>query len=240
MASPQAPVLIVEHGADAGLGWFGEWLPQAGVEPVIVRPYAGEMVPGTADYAGLVVLGGEPGARDDDRAPWLPATRELLRRAVDDRVPALGICLGAQLLAVACGGDVERAGSGPEVGACRVKLEPAAAADPLLGGLPETSYAVQWHHDAVTRLPAGAELLARGETYPHQAFRVGELAWGVQFHPEATPAAVASWADHDAARLRAHDIDPAAVVQAVGSQAGELAAVWRGLAVRFAGLCRRS
>ena len=62
-----------------------------------------------------------------------------------------------------------------------------------LGTLP----VVQWHYDTVTRLPDGAVLMASSDRYAVQAFRLGDSAWGVQFHPEVTLAQIESWIDED-------------------------------------------
>jgi GMP synthase-like glutamine amidotransferase len=180
------------------------------------------------------VLGGAMGAYDDAAAPWLPQTRDLLASAVADGVPTLGVCLGAQLLAVACGGTVARGAAGPELGPTPLRLTPAAADDPLFAGLPATVEAVQWHWDAVTEPPAGAVVLVEGATYPVQAFRLGRCAWGVQFHPEATVPGVAHWAQTGAARVRAAGLDPLALVAAASEREPVYAATWRTVAHRFA------
>ncbi len=101
-ASPR--ILVVENEPAAGIGNFGDWLQEAGLVLDICRPHARSPVPAATGADGLIVLGGPMGAHDDDRAPWLPATRGLLRRAAEARTPTLGICLGAQLLALGCGG----------------------------------------------------------------------------------------------------------------------------------------
>src|SRR5690242_19161159 len=131
------------------------------------------------------------GCMDDYRAEWLPAVRQLLRTAVDDGVPTMGICLGAQLLAAATGGYVERGAAGPELGLGSVEV---TTGDELL--VPGTMPVVQWHFDAITALPPDAVQLATSDKYI-QAFRVGEVAWGLQFHVEATAAMVQEWAGND-------------------------------------------
>ena len=80
------------------------------------HPYLGNRVPPSVEGDALIVLGGPMDAYDDEVAPWLPSVRELLLSAIDDGVPTIGICLGAQLLAVAAGGKVERGAAGPEIG----------------------------------------------------------------------------------------------------------------------------
>jgi len=187
-----ARVLIVQHTAHEGLGWLQEWLPGVGVDVHPIHPYLGHRVPPQVEGDALIVLGGPMGAYDDAEAPWLPATRALLSTAVDDGVPTIGICLGAQLLAVAAGGEVQKGSAGPELGLGQVEV---TVGDELLsaGSMP----VVQWHYDAVTRMPDGAELLASSDAYRVQAFRVGDVAWGLQFHVEATEAMVREWAESD-------------------------------------------
>lgn len=157
-------IIVIEHEADAGLGFLAGWLAEAGAACEIVRPYLGEAVPERAADA-LIVLGGEAAAWEDEQYPWLPATRDLIRGCVEAGVPTLGICLGAQLMTLACGGAVERGEHGLEVGATEVVPLPAAGADPLFAGL-TPSPAVQYHRDAITRLPAGAVPLATGTPTP--------------------------------------------------------------------------
>ena len=187
-----ARALVVQHTAHEGLGNLLEWLPAAGLDVHPIHPYLGHRVPPSVEGDALIVLGGPMGAYDDAEAPWLPATRALLSTAIDDGVPTLGICLGAQLLAVAAGGEVQKGGAGPELGLGSVDVP---FGDELLsaGSMP----VVQWHYDAVTRMPAGAQLLASSEAYQVQAFRVGDVAWGLQFHVEATEQMVREWAQAD-------------------------------------------
>src|SRR6516225_1071278 len=107
-----ARVHVVQHSAGEGLGRLADWLPAIGVDVHPTHPYLGNRVPPSVEGDALIVLGGPMGAYDDDDAPWLPAVRGLLASAVDDGVPTIGICLGAQLLAVAAGGAVEKGAAG--------------------------------------------------------------------------------------------------------------------------------
>ncbi|WP_279339249.1 type 1 glutamine amidotransferase [Sphaerisporangium perillae] len=234
-------VLIVEHEAEAGLGFLAGWLAGGGVTCEVVRPYLGEEVPVLDDGppasgfpAGLIVLGGAASAWDDEGYPWLPATRELIRRAVDASLPTLGICLGAQLMTLACGGEVKPGTAGLEVGLGAVSLLPAAADDPLFARLPPAVRAVQYHQDAMTALPPGAVPLATATAYPAQAYRLGGRAWAVQFHPEATPEIFRSWTAPNAGELAAAGFDVERLDAAVTAADDELAGTWRPFAEAFA------
>ncbi|MFJ2029170.1 type 1 glutamine amidotransferase [Streptosporangium sp. NPDC087985] len=229
-------VTVVEHEATAGPGFLAGWLDTAGIGCEVVRPYLGEAVPERAED-GLIVLGGEAAAWEDERYPWLPATRDLIRSSVEGGVPTLGICLGAQLMTLACGGAVERGEHGLEVGALEIVPLPEADADPLFAGL-GPALAVQYHGDAMTRLPEGAVRLATGDPYPNQAYRLGERAWAVQFHPETTPEIFTEWISGSADHLTGLGYS----VEDLGTQVKEaeqrLIDTWRPLAERFAAVVR--
>jgi GMP synthase-like glutamine amidotransferase len=229
--------LVVEHIVEEGAGAFAEWLPAAGLDLDTHRVHVDGPPPATLPdgYDALVVMGGSMGVPDADTThPWLHGELALIREAVGRGVPVLGVCLGAQLLAAACGGTVRRGRLGPELGVCRVHLTTAAENDPLLAGLPAITNVVQWHWDEIFALPPGAVHLAASPTYPHQGFRVGETAWGVQFHPEATPSMVRRWADQDARAVAEAGDDPDALAQAAVDGWADQERVFAPLAGRFA------
>ncbi|MFT4166554.1 MAG: type 1 glutamine amidotransferase [Microlunatus sp.] len=198
MTRPTAPsILVIEHTPVDPPGRVGAWLREEGYELEVVRPYAGDPQPTElSSYAGLLVLGGDVGAYDDEIAPWLPATKALLAQAVTDQIPTLAICLGHQLLAVASGGRVAKSPAGQQGGTPTVGLQPAAATDPLFGGVSPDAVAVHWNNDLVVELPPGAVELARS-TAGVQAMRLGDRVWGVQFHPEVDAETVRVWAAAD-------------------------------------------
>jgi GMP synthase-like glutamine amidotransferase len=218
-----ARVHVVQHTAGEGLGRLTEWLPAAGVDVHPTHPYLGNRVPPSVEGDALIVLGGPMNANDDEGYPWLPSVRTLMRSAVEDGVPTIGICLGAQLLAVAMGGEVTRGEPGPEIGLFEVNVE---VGDELLTAGPMPT--IQWHYDAVTRLPEHSTVLASSAMYPVQAFRVGELAWGLQFHVEATADIVRTWAAEEG--MGPEIAEPIAFADA------EIAAVGQRIARRFAAI----
>ena len=230
-SSPGPVLTVVQHEDGVPLDRFADWLAPATVR--MVRPYRGDGVP--TDPAevgdGLVVLGGTMHAYADDAAPWLPPTRALLAAVAGSGVPALGICLGAQLLAVATGGRVEvGAAAGRESGVVAVRWREAAADDALLAGLVAGPAAgtrfPTMHGDAVVELPVDAVPLAASDLHPHQAFRVGS-AWGVQFHPETSAATFRRWADGEP------DVDTTDVVGQYARHADEVTRTGRELARAF-------
>jgi len=157
---------------------------------------------------------------------------------VRGQTPTLGVCLGAQLLAVAHAGTVEPAVAGPEIGAHLVAKRDAAERDPLFGPLPMLPDVIQWHHDEVLELPAGAVLLAASTDYPLQAFRVGAGAWGLQFHIECDTAMVADWAASNESLLAELGTGAGEVVARADAVMADLAEVWQPFAERFAGVAR--
>ncbi len=235
-----ARALVVTHSPTEGPGTLAEWLPAAGLELVLVNPWDGEDLPADLDgFDALVVMGGPQQAYDDGSAPWLPATKALLRTAVADRVPTLGICLGGQLLARALGGQVRAGVDGPELGGHLVAKKDVAAQDPVFGGVPFTPDVIQWHYDEIAALPVEAVLLASSPLYPHQAFRVGECAWGLQFHIETTPDMVRSWAAKDGGRAAQWGLDvDRALASALGAH-DDVEAVWAPAMTRYADVVRR-
>ncbi|MFF0153049.1 type 1 glutamine amidotransferase [Micromonospora sp. NPDC005203] len=235
-----ATALVIENDPTDDARRLGEWLTEAGLELRVVRPHAGDELPADLEgYAALVVLGGDqqayPLPDGSPGAPWFPAVEGLLRKAVRYRVPTLAVCLGAQLLATAHAGLVERSPSGPEIGPGVVGRRDAAENDPLFRYVPLIPDVLQWHADEISELPRGATLLAASTRYPHQAFRLGDRAWGLQFHIECDAAMIADWAT-DSTQLTELGYDPELVVAACASVLPDVEEVWQPFAARFAAL----
>lgn len=195
----QQPVelLVIQPDEQAPLGRFTTWLADQGARITVLRPYAGDPIPAQVAADGLIVLGGTMNFDSDEQFPWLADIHALYRQAAAARIPVLGICLGAQLLAATFGGTIAvNSSRGPEIGVVEVTQTDQAAHDPIMQDLPETLYATAFHYDGISALPDGAVLLGRGKQYPNQMFRYG-TAVGVQFHPEATPQLFRNWCADD-------------------------------------------
>lgn len=171
-------------------GLQGQGLPVRTVDP---RTAAKDEWPAQAQIAGVVVTGSS--AMVTDRADWSERTAAWLALQVRQQVPVLGICYGHQLLAHALGGIVGPHPQGIEIGTEAVQCTEAAAGDALFGTVPAEFQAQVVHEQSVLRLPPGATVLARNAHDPHQAFRVGGHAWGVQFHPEFSRAVMQDYLD---------------------------------------------
>jgi GMP synthase-like glutamine amidotransferase len=182
--------LAVQHVAPESLYAIGDALVSAGVELDTRQVFAGDAVPDDVrGFDGLVVMGGPMSAASDEDFPSRRAELSLIASAVRAGIPTLGVCLGAQLVAAACGAAVYRGEKGPEIGWSPVTLSNGCGDDALFSGLPDTLNVLQWHGDTFD-LPVGARLLMSNGVYPNQAFRIGEAAWGLQFHLEVSEAAV--------------------------------------------------
>jgi GMP synthase (glutamine-hydrolysing) len=206
-------MLIVKTGTagtaiDTGDGDFEDWIARGlGRQVEVRRVDEGEELPDTGETGGVVVTGSA--AMVSDREPWAERTAAWLQNAVEAGVPVLGICFGHQLLAHALGGRVGPNPGGREIGTVEVALTAAAAADPLLGGLPNRIEVHTTHLESVLELPPGAELLASSKLDPHQAFRVpGRPVWGLQFHPEFSAPVIRAYLEAKRDALLAEGADP--------------------------------
>jgi GMP synthase (glutamine-hydrolysing) len=162
--------------------WIREGTGYASDELSVRSVYRGEAPLDPSEVSGVIVTGSS--ALVSEREPWSEQSSRWLSRAVAEEVPVLGICYGHQLLAHGCGGRVERNPLGREIGTVTVELEGPAADDPLFEGLPRELGVQVSHVESVLELPPGARRLGSSAGDPNQVFALGEVAWGVQFHPE--------------------------------------------------------
>jgi GMP synthase (glutamine-hydrolysing) len=211
------PLLIVKTGAAppeivAERGDFEDWIsrrldaPSLPIEVLDVEH--GAALPATGSIAAVVVTGSS--AMVSERAPWSEAAAAWLADVARAGTPVLGICYGHQLLAHGLGGEVGRNPNGREIGTVTVDVE--VPDDALLGQLPSRLTVQETHRESVLRLPPGARRLAGNRADPHQAFRFGDRAWGVQFHPEFDAAVSRGYLTRRRAELLAEGLDPDALL----------------------------
>jgi GMP synthase (glutamine-hydrolysing) len=233
------PVVALRHVPHEGLGMLDEILRERGLVYQILD------LPGDAPHtfrpdqlAGLVVLGGPMNVDEVDRYPYLADEVQWIGQTVAARVPVLGICLGAQLLAKALGAIVY-ANAVKEIGWYELQLAAAAAEDALFSGCAAMQQVFQWHGDTFD-LPAGATLLGASNLCRHQAFRFGDSAYGLQFHIEVDEPMIAEWLDQpeNCGELAGLDyIDPAAILAATPARLPAMAELGRTVLGRWADLC---
>jgi len=185
-------ILIVKHVGNEGPGLVGTYFESQGWPMELVDFSNGDMLPGSLEgIAAVVALGGTMSVYEEERCPFLKKEDDFITRLIVEDIPFLGICLGAQLLAKACQAGVFKANA-EEIGWHTVNVTDEGKQDTLFYGLPRSLRVFQWHSDTF-EVPEGGSLLVRGKTCKNQAFRVGNCAYGLQFHIEATPDMVNEW-----------------------------------------------
>jgi GMP synthase-like glutamine amidotransferase len=212
-------ILVAQNGRGGPIGALEGPLRQAGHELEVWHAPIDGPAPELGGCGGLVVLGGVANPDEDERLPWVAEERRLVGAGLERELPVLGLCLGAQLLAQASGGESPFLGR-LDLGWRDVELTEAAAGDDLLGELPRRFRAFHWHRYGL-KPPERAVVLATDALGP-QAFRVGERAWGLQFHLEVDDRIVNHWLDvapheAEAADESVEELRAATAVEAPGS-----------------------
>jgi GMP synthase (glutamine-hydrolysing) len=184
-------VLSIIHQDDAASGVFADAAAERGDDLTEWSISDGARPPDPPDsYDAVLVFGGAMHVDQEHRHPWLRDEDALLRGLLDRRIPVLGVCLGAQLVAKALRARVGPLAR-PQIGWFDVEQTPEAADDPVFADLPRRFSSFQWHSYAFD-LPANAVPLAR-DSVCLQAYRAGESTWGIQFHAEVTKESVDDW-----------------------------------------------
>jgi len=185
-------LLVFQHVAAEPLGTLDPLIRRRGHRIRFVNfERDPDALPRVDRYRGLVVLGGPMNVEDQARRPHLKVEMLAIEQALRQGKPVLGICLGAQLLAHVLGAPVRRH-ERPEIGWYDLSLTEAGTADPVVGALGPAAPVFQWHGRSFA-LPDGAVHLARTDSCEQQAFRWGDSAYGLQFHPEVDAALVRRW-----------------------------------------------
>lgn len=200
---------------------------EIGFSVEIIRAYDGDPIPASlpAHIRGVIALGGAMGALDDHLHPWLAEERALLKKLVDQNLPVIGICLGAQLLGAALGGEIGRLAQN-EIGIYEIDQ----VEDDSIFSIGASALTTQWHEDYVSVLPDGATLLAKSAACPTQIYRVGELTYGLQCHPEADASIVSLWENKpDNAFQNFQKRTTTTIADSVKERESELEQLWKPL-----------
>lgn len=206
-------------------GYLGEIMREHGILYEVVKVDEAP-VPDPTEYDAFIAMGGPQHVGVDDKDPYLAGVEEAIRKAVEQDIPYLGICLGGQLLAHALGAVVKRH-SIASIGFYEVQLTEEGKADPLFQGLPGYQQVILWHEDSFD-LPAGAVQLATNVHTENQAFRYGRHAYGMQYHIELTPSMLDIWLHHPENRQEMIKMRGAAAVAKFENDRPKLYPLYRG------------
>lgn len=187
-------VLIIKHIDIEGPGLILDYVVDSGIGFKTIELSRGEELPERlCDVSAVFIMGGPMNVYEEDKYPFLRKEDNFIKQLLIKNIPVLGICLGAQLLAKSQGALIMRAPF-EEIGWYKVRLTDKGAEDPLFFGIEKQIDVFQWHQDTFM-LPKGAKLLATSQLCENQAFRIGECAWGLQFHIEMTQDLIIDWAE---------------------------------------------
>jgi GMP synthase-like glutamine amidotransferase len=196
------PIRIFRHLVCQHPGYLGEYLQQRSIPwEMVCVDEAHPINPRTDDVSALIFMGA--GVSVNDQLSWMAGELALMRKAVQEDLPILGICFGAQMMSRALDGMVTR-GSDMEIGWHPVRVIPQNDQTGWLQGLPDSFMAFHWHADTFT-LPSGSRWILQSDCYPHQGFALGDHL-GLQFHLEMTPKMVKNWIERYGSDLRCGSI----------------------------------
>lgn len=225
-------ILFIQNYATDPPHLVGRWLMELGFDIEVIHAYDGETIPAElpTHINGVIALGGAMGALDDHLHPWLAPERVLLKKVVSEEVPVIGICLGAQLLGAALGGEISRLREN-EIGIYEI----TQVSEDAIMSVGASALTTQWHEDYVSVLPEGATLVASSEKCPTQIYRVGELSYGLQCHPEADASIVSLWENKpdNAFQNFKKSSETVSIADTVKAREADLETLWKPLIQRW-------
>lgn len=192
MSQTARRAIVFQHHDHITLGNLEPVLKEHGYEIQIVDATGPELDSVRAEDGDLlIVLGGHQGAYETDIHPHLQRELDLIRERIGARKPIFGVCLGAQLMAGALGGDNFKSEK-PDLGYQSLSLTEAGENSVIRHAAGVGM--LEWHGDHFT-LPEAATLLATSEASPNEAFAIGDFGLAVQFHPEVTDEMHELWSE---------------------------------------------
>ena len=198
--------------------WTIDGLGKIKAETCVLDAEHGAALPTASDCAGVIITGSHSMVTDD--LPWSIGLEAWIPSLLEAHVPFLGICYGHQLLARSMGGQVGFHPRGEEIGTVEICLRDEFVNDALFRLFPKSFAAHVTHSQTVLRLPPDAIPLASNSYEPNHAFRLGDRAWGVQFHPE-----------YNAAVMRDYILEQADELESMGRSVRELLCAVKGTPV---------
>jgi len=195
-------LLVLQHLEIEGPGLFKEFAEERDLKIEIIRLDEKDNLPKTKEGDLILIMGGPMGVKDigSDKYPWLKLERDFIRRELENKRPIIGVCLGAQLIASAAGGDVEILKYGypakelPEIGWSQIFIDKSNSDFKAI--FEDPFYVLHWHGDRIL-LPSKAVLIASSARCQEQFFRIGDYAYGLQFHIETTESMINKWIKED-------------------------------------------
>ncbi len=186
-------VLVLQHVPNEGAGTMLQFLNAKKIPVRMIGLYKGDGLPqDLTSVHSVLIMGGPMNVDEETKYPFLKEEDLFIKKLIQKKIPCLGVCLGAQLIAKALGSKVYKAKQ-PEVGWADIELLPHSKIDPLFSVIPSPRLRVlQWHEDTFD-IPTGAVHLASSAMVPNQAYRYGETVYGFQFHVEVDEAMLKDW-----------------------------------------------
>ncbi len=206
-------ILVLQHEAHEGLGAWDPLFKTAARKVVTQKLFAGDKVPldeSLCAYDGIVILGGSMSA-NDEHLDFIRDELVMIAQAIELKIPLLGVCLGAQLIARALGSKITPLLQ-KEIGWSPIHLGISCGKDNLFGGLSGPVMMFQWHGETF-QIPSGAIHLAKTDLCPHQAFRYADRIYGLQFHCEMTHSMISDWVEKGRSEIEAAGLSPEAILE---------------------------
>lgn len=228
-------IVVLQHDARDPVANLGRILSDIGHSLRIIRLNEGDALPSDLDEVeGLISLGGPMNVDEADQHPWMADEMAMIRQAHDTGVPVVGICLGAQLIAAALGGEVAKMPQ-EEIGWHELQLAFPGTMDVMYAGMPWKTMQFHAHAYEVTKLPPGAVPLAGSKLCRNQAFKVGFKTYGFQYHFEWNRRELDAWLDAVSARAGQGGFGSTTDLNAIRDQMDTHYGMYRHLSDRLCG-----